>query len=283
MADLTLEGVLSYLTLDPKIIDSQEKFNAHVESNFLTEKKIFSDEETGKRIFGRVLGSTTTGVKQHFDKFGVQITGDDLKNPPEKVVEIGLTRLKELHEKEKTELSTTAGLSADERLKEANDKATKLSGKVQELEGIVKTKASEFEKIVQAKDSEVKNFKLNSLKRDTENSLNYLPDLDPWKKKGFLSTMAEKYRIDIEGEDQAFITDDAGKRIPSGKSHDTFLTPKEVYEMEAAKAGVISVNQNAGKPVVKPAAPFAPPQNPQNIPPARNTGRQIASSAIVGG
>jgi len=73
--------------------ETTEQFIEIFDKKFMTEDQIFKDKETKERIFGRAFGSATIGVKQHFEAQGIEITGDDLKQPIEAVVKLGTQRM----------------------------------------------------------------------------------------------------------------------------------------------------------------------------------------------
>lgn len=249
--------------------DTNEDFEAEFTKQYIPRDQKKWDEETKNGTFGRVTNSIATGIKQIFDEHEINITGDDLKQPPEAVAKLGITRLKEKFELEKAELQKTAGLTADEKIKEATDAITKLKSKNADLEKLVKTKADEFELLNKNKGEELKKFKLTSKKKDIHTSLQWNPDKDQYSRKGFLADMDEKYSVDLDENDEEFITNRGnGERIKADGTHSTFMTPAEVYQMEGIKAGMVSVNKNSGKPPAtkivsddKPKPPFAPVSN----------------------
>lgn len=228
--------------------DTNETFEAEFAKRFMSTDQKTWDEETKGKVFGRAIGSITTGIKQIFDEFEVNITGDDLKQPPEAVAKLGISKLRERFETEKSELQKTAGLTADEKIKEATDTITKLQGKNKDLEKLVKTKADEFDVLNKNKADELKKFKLTSTRKDVHSSLEWNPDKDQYSRKGFLADMDEKYLIDLDENDEDFITSrSTGERIKADGTHSTFMSPKDVYKMEGIKAGMVAVNKNVGK------------------------------------
>jgi hypothetical protein len=135
-----------------------EEFISQFPAKFIPADQKNWDEETRGRVFGRTLGSVAIGIKQLFDEDGVSITGDDLKQPPEAVAKLGVTKLKEKWALEKAELEKTAGLSADEKIKEAQETINKLSGKNKDYERLLKEKAQEFEQLSANQKNELKKF-----------------------------------------------------------------------------------------------------------------------------
>jgi hypothetical protein len=284
---LETKDIFDALKMQP-VETKEDLVKAVEEAGWIQEEQIFKDDKLGERIFGRAFGTSTTNVAKTFRKMGVEITGADLKNPIEKVVETGLTRLNEAFEKKQSEIENNAKLSNDERIVAAEKARDEYKQKAKELEEVVKTKATEFEGLLKTKEQEVKGIRLSTIKSETQRGLNYLPDLDPYKKKGWLTEMDEKYKIDIEEDGTSYIVAaDSGQRIKSTQHAGTFLTPTEVYQMEAAKAGIINIAPNGGKPVTKAAPVLAGGKKPEAGAPAagsgfagRAAGRVVAPGAI---
>lgn len=276
---LEAKDIFEAFKIEP--VETKEDFIKALEAKGYVQKEmIFKDETLKKEIFGRAFGAATTGVVQKFRNIAnIELSGKDLENPIEKIIETGLTRLNETFEAQKTEIESKTKLSVDERVKQAEEAKKQLSLKVGELEGLVKTKAEEFESLLSQKDQEVKTIRLNTLQSETERSINYLPDLDPLKKKGWLSDMKERYKIQTEEDGSPYIVQaNDGSRVKSTQHAGTFLTPAEVYQMEAAKAGIVNINQNGGKSAQgrsqAPANPVMPKRTEQ-------PGRIVAPAAIV--
>ena len=246
--------------------NTNEEFNEKFKAKFYTKDQIFKDEEVKAEFFGRAFGSATTGIKQLFDADGIEITGEDLKQPIEKVVKLGVQRYKEQFAAREKELQTTAGLTADEKIKEFQENANKLQQKIKDLEGVAKSRAVEIEEIKNNTKAEFKKFRVNSIYKDIEGSIQWNPDKDEYSKVGFLTKMKDKYYIELDENDNPEIFDKSNNsRIKAEGSHSTFMKPSEVYKMESIKAGLAAVNKKAGQP---------PNHQKTTPPPANNGGNQ---------
>lgn len=269
---IELEKVIAYTGIEAETTeDFLEKFG----KKFLTEDQIFKDKEVKDRVFGRVLGSVTTGIKQIFDEDGIQLSGDDLKQPVEAVAKLGFQRMKEKFAAEKAELEKTAGLTADEKLRELSANLLTVQNKNKDYDRLLKEKAAEFEGLVANNKNELKKFKLGSIHKDVQGAIQWNPEKDEYSKVGFLTKMSEKFQIDLDENDEPFIVDKAtNSRIKAEGSHSTFMTPAEVYKQEAIKAGLAAVNKKAGTPapVGSPKPITTPsPANPVSKRPMANT------------
>jgi len=274
---IELDKVLEYTGITA---DTNEAFIEQFQKKFITEDQVFKDKEIKDRIFGRAFGSATTGVKQTFEQFDVELTGDDLKQPIEAVVKLGLQKVNEKFAAQKLELEKTAGLTADEKLKELNDAISKKDSKIKDFEKLLKEKASEFESLQTNQKNQFKQFKVGSINKDVQGAIQWLPEKDEFSKVGFLAKMSEKYVIDLDENDEPFIVDKAtNSRIKAEGSHSTFMTPAEVYKQEAIKANMMGVNKKAGQAPANPAAPAKVTPVVQNTQTPTNR-RQMANTSF---
>lgn len=268
-------------TLTGITAETDEEFSEAFNKKFLTEDQIFKDEATRTRIFGKTIGSIKTGIKKIFDEGGINFSSEELeKGTPEAIAKLGIQRLNESFEGVKVELQKTAGLSADEKMKEAQETIAKLNGKVKDYDTLVKQKATEFETLASQKNQELKSFKLKSVHKDAFDFA-WSPEKDEYSRAGFIAKMKEKYTIDLEDDDNDFIVDNStGQRIKADGSHSTFMKPKDVIKMEAEKAGMIPINKKAGLPAYKAPAPIDTKTKPTNTP-ATGGRKQMASTRFT--
>jgi len=263
------------MPLDPEKIqeytgikaDTDEAFVEAFSKKFYTKEQIYKDENTKNEFFGRAFGSTRTGIRQVFEANEIDISGDDLeKQPLEAVVKVGLQKLNEKFALKAAELEKTAGLTADEKLKELKDSLDKKEQKIKDYERVVKEKGEQLETLEKTNKGKLKEFKLGLVYRDAENSFTWNPDKDDWSKKGWLAEMKEKYTIDLEDNDEPNVFDrKTGERVKAEGTHSAFVHPIDFYKQEALKAGMAAVNKNAGKPVIKQPEKNNPQDNPNQI------------------
>ena len=226
---------------------TEEELFKEVQSKFFTEEQIFKDPEVKKRISGRFFGSATTATKQIFEAEGVELTGDDLTQPIEAVAKLGISKLKEKWEAEKQEITKTAGLSTDEKIKEFQEALKKKDEKISAFDKLVKDKADEFERLTAEKNNEIKGIKLGLGREAMLSSITWAPEKDDYSKRGFIDEFEEKYLTDLDENGEEYIVDRSTKqRIKAEGSHSTFMTRKEVFKRDALLAGFAAVNKKAG-------------------------------------
>lgn len=238
-------------TLTGISVDTDEDFQKEFSKKYYTEDQIFKDPVTKKQMFGRAFGSASTAIKQIFEEDGIELTGADLEQPIEAIVKLGRDKFKERFALEKTELEKKAGLTSEEKLKELNDALSKRDQKIKDLEKVAKERALSLEQKESEFKGELKNHKIKSKKKDAVGSITWNPDKDEYARKGFLVEMDEKYVVDLDENDDAFIADrKTGARIKADGSHSTFMSVEEVYKRDAVKAGLMAINKRAGAPAL---------------------------------
>lgn len=249
--------------------DTTEQFIEEFKKKFYTEEQIHKDPEVNKQVFGRAFGTKATKIVQSYAKDGIEFTKEEKELPVEEIVELGKTRLKEKHTSTISELEKTAGLSADEKIKEANEQLKQAQKKVQDFQDLLKNKTSEFETLQNDFTTKLKTKTIATIRKDAESGFIWNADKDEFSRKGFLTDWYEKHEIDLDENEAPIIRDRAtGKQIPAEGIHGTFMTPAQVLKRDAEKLGFAAINPKAGQPaktVVKNNLPL-PVQNNQNNP-----------------
>lgn len=278
---------LKFLGIDNTEDMNIDKFKEAVRGKYYTQDEIFSRYavENKDTFYGKVFGSAKTGIKKQFEDLGVEFEDGEIKGLMiEDIVKLGNTKILSRVDQIKADIEKQAGLTIDQRIAEKETELGKYKSKLTDFEKLVKTKATEFEAKENEYKAQIKNGLLGYKKQSVVESLKYLPDLDPYKKKGFLAEMDEKFAVDLDETGVPIPLDrKTGSRIPSDKTHGTFLSLDELYAIEAAKAGVISVTPQGGKtaPAKQTPAPtkaYIPGQTPQPV-----TGKRLSTRAIQAG
>jgi hypothetical protein len=252
---------LKFLGIENTDDMNMDKFKESVRSKYYTGDEIFSRYavENKATFNGKVFGSAQTKIKKNFEELGVEFEDGELKDLMlEDMVKLGNTKLLGKVDSIKAEIEKQAGLTIDQRISEKEAELGKYKSKVSDYEKLIKQKATDFENKENEYKGQLKNSEINFHKKSVIGSLNYLPDLDSYKKKGFLAEMDERFNVDLDETGTPIPLDrKTGSRIPSDKTHGTFLSLDELYAIEAAKAGVISVTPQGGKKV-EPKTTFTP-------------------------
>ena len=257
------EKILGYLGVDPKEIDSEEKFKETFDSTFIKRTEITKDPELYKDLVGKFNGSMTTKIKQVAKSAGIEFEQGELKsNMPEEVMNIAFnkvqSRFKELEEK--------AGAGNDEKVKQWEEKYSKLESKANDYKKSLETTAGELTTFKTNYETEKKQFKIESeLERELA-GFKWKAGASDLEKKGFVMDFKENHKLDLDEEGKFFVANAKGERIKSKNKASEFMNLNEVitnYGIEKKVYAVAGEGQPPRKGIfgggtpLPPAAPLA--------------------------
>jgi hypothetical protein len=240
--------VFEYLGIKAEDIKDLDTFKATFEKDFIKQSNINEDSEPVKKLLGKTFGTLENEIKKISKSFDLDIDFEEVKD--KKVTE----KLKYAFEKyndKKSEyikdLETKAGQGNDEKIKELEKKYEKALQKSKDFESLLTNTKSEYENAQNKWTSEIKNVKLNVLTKDAFGKVKLKSDISEFEKKGYYSTISEKYNFDLDETENIIVKNSKGERIPSSKTTGTFKTIDEILEEEAIAGNLFKVNQDGGK------------------------------------
>jgi len=266
---------LEYLGFKPEELKTIDDFKAKFDSTFIKQENITEDSEPVKKYLGKVYGTLENEIKKTAKAFDVDLDFDDENIKGKKVTDklkLVFENYKSKNESVIKDLETKATQGNDEKLKEWQTKYEKTSQKSKDLENLLNTTKQEFEMFQGKAQSEIKNVKLNVLTKDSFSKLKLKSDISEFEKKGFVSSVQEKYALDLDENDNLIVKNSKGERIPSAKQTGTFKTFDEILEEEAVSGNLYEMNKDGGKP--NPFTPMQSQQQQNNLP---ANGRKIAT------
>lgn len=262
--------ILEALDLGDDVTTLEQLKEKH-SKKFITKSSAHDDDDVRSKSNGRLLGSLTTLVKSNFD-----LSNDEIKDKKiEEIIELASSKIKS----KLSELEVGSKKTKDEAVIELEGKLEKAKKDLLEYKGAseIATKALQDKETAFA--TEKKGWKINGLldgvKKEFENEL--VSDIDPLKRKGFDSEIAEKYVFELdETSNELAVYDKEGKRVSDPKKLGSFLTPKDLLISEASKHKILKMN--SGATVKTTIASFTKPEeakqtkkgniDPDNLPPA---------------
>lgn len=242
---------LEYLGFNPEEFKTEEEFKSKFDSVFVKQSNINEDTPVVKSLLGRIYGSLENQIKKvakeneievdfDTDEFKDKKISDKLKHTFTKFNEVKGATIKELESK--------VGLGNDEKVKEWETKYNKAAQKAKDFESLLNSTKSEFEQSQQKWQSQIKDTKLNVLTKDAFSKVKLKNDISEFEKKGYYSTIKEKYQFDIDEQENLIVKNAKGERIPSAKTTGTFKTIDEILEEEAVAGNLYKMNVDGGKP-----------------------------------
>ena len=220
----------------------------------LFSQKFVKQEELSSKI-GKITGSITNVARKAFEPFGVQLTEDDFKDKKiEDVLRSASEKASESFKNKISELESRAtGQGSEELIKDWEKKYSTIEKKLTETEKARQESINAFESFKNEVTVKEKTSKINSVFDRALSSIKPDPSVNEITMKGFRSHINEKFFIELNENDEPVVMDrKTGERIKSDKKAGTFLGLEDVLMSEAATAGILKKNPNAGnkKPIV---------------------------------
>lgn len=264
------EELLSYAGIDPEKYDSIDDAKTAFDTEFVKKSNIGNLLIKQPELADPIIGKRMSIIDRKIDSFakaaGIEFDADSVKG---KKVEDKMEIFQPLFEAKILELNSKAGAGNDEKLKALAEEKEKIESKYKDTFKLLNETKSEFEgyktNIVQKdKDKKKSDYFIESL-----NSVEYSPEVDELKKKGFEILLKENYLIDLDENDAPFVKDaKTGERLKSSTKTGEFLDLKDIVKIEAEKNKVIKQSPYSGQKY-----PFSQSQH-QQIPNGDNGGEK---------
>lgn len=248
---LELKDVAEYIGLKLEDFKTPDEFKTAFDKEFLKQSAINEESEPVKKILGKVFGTLENDIKKVANKFELGIDFDSPDYTAKKKVNEKLHFIIDtIDSKNKLTiagLTEKANLGNDEKVKEYMTKLEKATQKAKENETLLNSTKTEFETYKTNIATEIKNKTISSIKKDIYSKAKFIPEANDFTKKGFLTTFEEQYNLDIDENENPYITNKKGEKIVSTKTSGAFKTPLEVLEEEIIKANLYPKNPQAGR------------------------------------
>lgn len=242
---MEIKDLLKELDL-PEDIDTVEKFKDKFHTSFVSRKLADTDDEIVTKIVGKRMGSIETAVKRELGLEGEEAKGKKV----EELITIGASKLKSQLEEAKKAAPTD--------VKEWENKLNTIAQERDQFKQLVKAKEEEFEGFKNEALTKEKNLKLNFNLNAIKGKIKWSENVSDIVKKGFDAHINENYIFDFEDGDKLVVKGKDGNPVPNEKKTG-FLTPEELFTLEAAKNNLI---QLASPPVPKPIPGAGEPPKP---------------------
>lgn len=240
---------LEYLGYKAEDFKTVDEFKAKFDSTFIKQSNITEDSEPVKKILGKTFGTLENEIKKVAKGFELDVDFEELKD--KKVTEKLKYTFEKYNEKKSEyikDLEAKAALGNDDKVKEWEKKYEKINQKYKDVESLLNSTKTEYEQAQQKWQSDIKNTKLNVLTKDAFSKVKLKPDISEFEKKGYFSTIAEKYQFDLDETENLVVKNKQGERLKSAKVTGAFKTIDEILEEEAVAGKLYHLNTDGGKP-----------------------------------
>jgi hypothetical protein len=253
--------ILDYLGFDSAKISDIDTFKKEFEPE--AGKPVFVRSGDIKKshvyssIVGELTGSIQTKVKAIAKKFAVDLTKEEIEGKQvEDIVALVLEKQAEGNKSIVDELTSKVGLGNDEKVKEWQDKYSKIESKFNDTKSLLEKTNSDFNSYKETAASQLKNQKLDIYKKDVFSKLKFKQNATELEKIGFNAKISEKFDFDLDENDSFFVKEKkSGARIPSTKVTGQFMSAEEVLEKEIVELGLFEKTPTGGVRVGLPLQP----------------------------
>lgn len=273
MAEFELPKELSeFLALDS---GNLEDFKADFEKKYVGIDKLADRKDLINPLFGKKIGEIETKVRSAARSFGIDLKDDGIPKDTkiDGVIDIVFGKVGELRDTQVKEFKDKVGDNDDEALGKLQgefDTFKESQGKKYSDLEILKTDAvDKFNDLEKTTGEQFTQIKLDTLRGEANNKITWASEEKDFalKKKGFDFEMKENFKTTLNDEGSFIVTNSKGERIKDEKVTGEFKSYDTVLSEEAAKAGLIKVNPQGGKP----APNFTPPTSSGAPPPVQTT------------
>lgn len=277
---IEFKDVAQYLGIDSEKIENFDQFKESFDKEFVRSSAIDESNPFVKSIVGKKVGSLETDLKRLSSQFGADWNSDEFKDKTiSERMKMTADKIVSDHNSIFEEYKKTNGGDKEEVIKEWSKKYEKLKAEKSDLEGLLNTTKSGFETFKSEVENEKKNYKISIEKEGALKDFKWKTGTNDFTKKGFMSELEGKFKLDLSTEGKLIVTDREGKQIPNPKVAGTFMSWNEVVESEAKKAELYEVNPHSGQPTGT-RVQMPTPQPNQPIARPQQNGAYIHPSAL---
>lgn len=239
------EKILGYLGVDPKEIDSEDKFKETFDSTFIKRTEVTKDPELYKDLVGKFNGSMTTKIKQVAKSAGIEFEQGELKsNMPEEVMNIAFnkvqSKLKELEEK--------AGAGNDEKVKILSEEKSKWETKANEYKNLASQIEKDFTEKLRLRDESDKIRDIETAEKEALKKFKFKTGATELEIEGFISKFKKSFKLDKDTDGTVVPFNIKGERIKSKNKASEFMSLDEALTDFGIEKGIYAIAGDVGNP-----------------------------------
>lgn len=233
-----------------------DQFKEQFQSKFIVKDNVIKDPELTDKIYGKIMGSQMTKIRQMFKEEGVEFTEEETKSikKNDELLVLGLNKLKGgfINQIEDVKKSNTIG--ADQRLSEYEARIAKIEKEKNDIKAAWKSTGEEFEKYKYEMASSLKQKEVDFRLAKAKEVLKMRPKINEAERAGFEAILKNRLKFDLDDNGQLVTMNANGERIKSKVKAGDFMPAEEAMQDIINELGLGDTNPHAGKP-----APLAQP------------------------
>lgn len=242
LTEKDLKEFAHYMGIDTEKAESLEKAKEQIGAEFIR-KSMLKDSKEMNDAIGARMGSIEVAVKRLARENGVELPSDLISGKKvEEVITIAENKLKETYAQKITDLQKQIeDKDSSKIIGEWQEKYTKLEATKKDLENMTITLKTELDTTKQNSLKAINEFKIADINKRALDSIPYSKEVTDIAKTGFRAILSEKYALDLDENGNPYIKDkQTNSRIPNPTKMGEFMTPEDVYKMEAEKNNLLT-------------------------------------------
>jgi vacuolar-type H+-ATPase subunit I/STV1 len=257
------KDLLNYAGIDPDKFDKIEDAKAAFDEGFVKKDKIkdliIAQPELADPIIGKRMSILERKAFSLFESAGIEFDKDSFKGKKlEEVFEAVTPKVGEHF----TTLKKSAESGSDDKVKEILKQKEQIESKYKDTESLLNSLKQEHETFKTTVIEEKRKTKKDAYVKEAFSVLEFSPEVDELKKKGFEAIVSQAYKVELDDKDEPFVVDSAtNQRVKNPEKSGEFMGLKELLLEAGKKHDVLKKAGYAGKPHV-----FTPTQQPTNQP-----------------
>lgn len=217
----------------------------------------FFDSKEFKDHIGKHKGSLISNLRKAGREHGIDFSNSELQDKsPEEAVSMLLVRLQEANNTAMEELKRKSSGSKDEKYTTLETTFNNLKRDFDTLTEANRKIKADWDADKASAAANLKAEKLAFRTKDLYANFKWANGVDDLRKKGFMATITEKAKFDLDENDNLVVMDaQTGKKFSNPKVHTAFLSPDEFLMDEGISAKVYAQNPDGGKPAPTASGP----------------------------
>lgn len=233
-----------------------DQFKEQFQSKFIVKENVIKDPEITDKIYGKIMGSQMTKIRQMFKEEGVEFTEEETKaiKKNDELLVLGLNKLKGGFINQIEDVKKSNSVGADQRLSEYEARIAKIEKEKNDIKAAWKSTGEEFEKYKFEMASSLKQKEVDFRLAKAKETLKMRPKINEAERAGFEAILKNRLKFDLDDNGQLVTMNANGERIKSKVKAGDFMPAEEAMQDIINELGLGDTNPHAGKP-----APLAQP------------------------
>lgn len=235
-----------------------DQFKEQFQSKFIVKENVIKDPEITDKIYGKIMGSQMTKIRQMFKEEGVEFTEEETKaiKKNDELLVLGLNKLKGGFINQIEDVKKSNSVGADQRLSEYEARIAKIEKEKNDIKAAWKSTGEEFEKYKSDISTAMKQKEIDYKVSKAKESLKLRAKINEAERAGFESILKNRLKFDMDDTGSLVIMNSNGERIKSKVKAGDFMPAEEAMQEIVNELGLGETNPHAGKP-----APQVPAMN----------------------